>query len=230
MTQGIGQDGSGEFIRKVLNIFDEHQSRENAKHVHRAMCENTRQGFWNGARPPYGYTLEVAERRGTKDKKVIVIDEAEASVVRLIYAMASGASGRPAGVKSIANHLNERGVRRRGRKFSTGNIHQTLTCSTYHGKHFFNRRDTRNKVAHPPSQWVVLDVPAIIDEVTFNAVQGLLQSRSPRRMPPRVANGPTFLAGLARCGYCDSALIQNTGKGGAYRYYCCSRNVRRQII
>ena len=50
ITQDVGQDGSGEFIRKVLNIFDEHQSRENAKHVHRAMCENTRQGFGMG--PP----------------------------------------------------------------------------------------------------------------------------------------------------------------------------------
>jgi site-specific DNA recombinase len=51
ITQDIGQDASGEFIRKVLNVFDEHQSRENAKHVHRAMLENARQGFWNGSRP-----------------------------------------------------------------------------------------------------------------------------------------------------------------------------------
>lgn len=226
ITQDIGQEGSGEFIPKMLNIFDEHQSRENAKHVHRAMCENTRQGFWNGAAPPFGYGLRVAERRGTKDKKVLVLDEAEASVVRLIYGMASGKSGRPVGVKAIAVHLNERGIRRRGRKFSAGNIHQTLTCSTYHGQHFFNRRDSRNKVPHPPSQWVALGVPAIIDEMTFNAVQGLMQSRSPMRMPPRVANSPTFLAGIARCGYCDSAMIQNTGKGGTYRYYCCSRKLK----
>ena len=226
ITQDIGQEGTGEFIRKMLNVFDEHQSCENAKHVHRAMCENTRQGFWNGAAPPYGYALMVAERRGTKDKKVVVLDEAEATVVRLIYDMASGKTGRPVGVKAIAVYLNERGIRRRGRKFSTGNIHQTLTCSTYHGKHFFNRRDTRNKVPHPPSQWVALEVPAIIDEMTFNAVQGLLHSRSPSRMPPRVANGPTFLAGIARCGYCDSAMIQNTGKGGTYRYYCCSRKLK----
>jgi hypothetical protein len=39
---------------------------------------------------------------------------------------------------------------------------------------------------------------AIIDESAFNKAQGQLQSRAPKRMPPRVANGPTFLAGLAR--------------------------------
>ena len=229
ITQDIGQDASGEFIRKVLNVFDEHQSHENAKHVHRAMCENTRQGFWNGSTPPYGYGLVVAERRGTKDKKVLVIDESEASVVRMIFAMAIGTNGRPVGVKAIASYLNERDIRRKGRKFSTGNVYQTLTSTAYHGLHYFNRRDSRNQVARPPSQWVELAVPAIIDEQTFNAVQGLLQSRNPKRMPPRVANGPTFLAGIARCGYCDSAMIQNTGKGGAYRYYCCSRKLKEGV-
>src|SRR5262249_33213268 len=73
------------------------------------------------------------------------------------------------------------------------------------------------------SQWVELRVPPIIDEQTFTAVQALLQSRNPKRVPPRVVNGPTLLAGVARCGHCGAALIQNTGKGGLYRYYCCSR-------
>ena len=43
------------------------------------------------------------------------------------------------------------------------------------------------------------------------------------------AAGPTFLAGAARCGYCGAALIQNTGKGGAYRYYCCSRKLKEGV-
>jgi site-specific DNA recombinase len=45
--------------------------------------------------------------------------------------------------------------------------------------------------------------------------------------PPRVVNGPTFLAGIARCGYCGAAMIQNTGKGGLYRYYCCSSKLKK---
>ncbi len=58
ITQDVGQDGNGEF-RKVRDIFDDHQSRENGRQVHRAMCENTRQGFWNGSDAPYGYRTEV---------------------------------------------------------------------------------------------------------------------------------------------------------------------------
>jgi len=226
ITQAVSSDPSGEMYRKLLNVFDEHQSRENAKHVHRAMCENARKGFWNGSHAPYGYDVEVAERRGNKDKKILAINEDEASTVRHIFGMATGSTGHPVGVKAIASHLNERGILRRGRRFSTGSIHDILTATTYYGRHYFNRTDSRNGTPRPPSQWVPFDVPAIIDEETFNTAQALLRSRNPKRMPPRVANGPTLLAGLARCGHCGAALIQNTGKGGRYRYYTCSRKLK----
>lgn len=226
ITQDIGTDTSGEIVRKILNVFDEHQSRENAKHVHRAMMENTRQGFWNGSRPPFGYLVETKERRGNKDKKILVINEEEACIVRKMFCLAVGMEGRPMGIKAIASYFNERGITRRGRRFSTGGVYDLLTSSTYHGLHYFNRRDSRNGKPRPPSQWVELRVPPIIDEQIFTAVQALLQSRNPKRVPPRVVNGPTLLAGVARCGHCGAALIQNTGKGGLYRYYCCSRKLR----
>ena len=230
ITQDIGQDASGEFIRKVLNVFDEHQSRENAKHVHRSMLENARQGFWNGSRPPFGYATSVAERRGNKDKKVLVVVEEEARVVRQIFELAIGANGRPLGVKAIATHLNERGIRRRGVRFSTGSVYDILTSTTYTGTHYFNRTDTRERRPRPPSQWISLNVPALIEEPTFNAVQALLHSRAPSQVAPRVVNGPTLLTGLARCGYCGAALSMNTGKGGAYHYYCCSRKPREGAL
>jgi hypothetical protein len=102
-----------------------------------------------------------------------------------------------------------------------------LTASTYYGQHYFNRRDSRTGEPRPPSQWVGVQVPSIIDETTFNEVQALLQSRNPKRTPPRVVNGPTFLAGLARCGYCGAAMIQNTGKSELYRCYCCSAKLKK---
>src|SRR5690606_22946628 len=122
ITQDIGQDAGGEFIRKVLNVFDEHQSRENAKHVHRAMLENARQGFWNGSVPPFGYRTEITDRRGNRDKKVLVVNDEEARTIRLMFALATGVQGRPMGVKAIATHLNERGITRRGRRFATGGV------------------------------------------------------------------------------------------------------------
>src|ERR1700741_5300784 len=71
-------------MRKVIALFDEYQSKENAKHVIRSMKENARQGFWNGATAPLGYRLVEAERRGTKVKKRLDVDPVEAECVRLI--------------------------------------------------------------------------------------------------------------------------------------------------
>ena len=233
ITQDFGQDGSAEFIKTILHAFDEHQSRETAKHVSRAMIENARQGFWNGNLPPFGYTLEIKERRGNKDKKVLVVDEVESVVVRMIFDFALGRSGRPLGVKKIAVHLNERGYLKRGHRWSVGSVHKTLTYSTYCGKHLFNRRDTRKDRARPPSEWVTVDVPAIVDESIFNAVGALLHERSPVKIPPRVVNSPTLLAGIACCGHCGSALIKNTGRGKsgeAYTYYVCSKRQKEGTL
>ena len=46
---------------------------------------------------------------------------------------------------------------------------------------------------------------------------------------PTFVSGPTMLAGIAKCGHaeCGHALTIATGKGGRYRYYRCSRNLRR---
>ncbi len=56
-----------------------------------------------------------------------------------------------------------------------------------------------------------------------------MQSRAPKRTPPRVANGPTLLAGVIRCGYCGAAMIQNADKGGAYRYSRCSWKLKEGV-
>jgi site-specific DNA recombinase len=76
ITQPVGDENEPvhAMMRKVIALFDEYQSKENAKHVIRSMKENARQGFWNGATAPLGYKLVEAEKRGTKIKKKLDID------------------------------------------------------------------------------------------------------------------------------------------------------------
>jgi site-specific DNA recombinase len=86
------------------------------------MMENARQGFWNGAVPPFGYATMIKERRGNKDKKVLVINDDEAATVRLVFGLCLGIDGPPLGVKGIATYLNGRSITRRGRRFGTGSL------------------------------------------------------------------------------------------------------------
>ena len=54
ITQPVGDESEPvqAMMRKVIALFDEYQSKENAKHVIRSMKENARQGFWNGSMAP----------------------------------------------------------------------------------------------------------------------------------------------------------------------------------
>lgn len=221
ITQELGDDPIHDMMRRIMALFDEYQSKENGKHVSRALKENARKGFWNGSRPPIGYRTVAAETRGTKVKKVLEIDPLHADTVRLMYRLAlqgDGTSGQM-GIKAIVSYLNGRRIfTRDGGRWGIGQVHRILTRRTYIGEHEFNRKDKDGK-KKPVSEMVVIAVPPLIDRQTFDAVQALLKSRNPKVMPARVVSGPTLLTGLIHCGKCGGAMTIRTGKGGRYRYY-----------
>ncbi|UCI19921.1 recombinase family protein [Mesorhizobium sp. B2-1-8] len=233
ITQEMGDDPMHVMMRQIMALFDEYQSKENAKHVLRAMNENARQGFWNGALPPIGYRIVAAEQRGSKTKKKLEVDPLHAESVRLIYRLflqGNGISG-PMGVKSIACHLNEnRLFTRDGGLWGLAQIHAVLTRTTYIGEHRFNTRSFKGRAKKPDDEVVVMAVPAIIERKTFDAVQARLKSRHPMVTPPRVTTSPVLLTGICFCAKCGGAMTLRTGKGCTgtmYRYYTCSTRARQ---
>ncbi|PZU59380.1 MAG: recombinase family protein [Sphingobium sp.] len=229
ITQEMGDDPMHVMMRQIMALFDEYQSKENAKHVLRALKENARQGFWNGSLPPIGYRVVDAEQRGAKMKKKLEIDPIHADTVRLAFKLAlegDGTSG-PMGVKSITKHLNERRIfTRDGGRWGIGTVHRMLTRPTYIGRHEFNKRG-KSKELKPSEEVIAVEVPAIIDQATFDAVQAHFKARNPKVAHPQVVGGPTLLTGLIHCGKCGGAMTIRTGKGGRYRYYTCSMKARQ---
>ncbi len=229
ITQEMGDDPMHVMMRQIMALFDEYQSKENAKHVLRALKENARQGFWNGSLPPIGYRVVDAEQRGTKMKKKLEIDPLHADTVRLIFRLASegdGTSG-PMGVKNIVSYLNRhRMFTRSGGRWGIGQLHRVLTCRTYIGEHRFNRRSKKGEVK-PEEEVVTVAVPPLIDLEIFEAVQRRLQVNNPKVTSPRVVSGPNLLTGICYCGNCGGAMTLRTGKNGRYRYYACSIRARQ---
>ena len=233
ITQEMGDDPMHVMMRQIMALFDEYQSKENAKHVLRAMKENARQGFWNGALPPVGYRIVAAEQRGSKTKKKLEIDPLHADTVRMIYRLfleGDGATG-PMGVKAIACYLNEhRFFTRDGGRWGLAQIHTILTRTTYIGEHRFNTRSHKDRVKKEESEVAIMAVPPLIDRETFDAVQARLKSRQPMVTPARVTSGPTLLTGICFCAKCGGAMTLRTGKGSTgalYRYYTCSTKARQ---
>ena len=143
ITQEMGDDPMHVMMRQIMALFDEYQSKENAKHVLRALKENARQGFWNGSLPPIGYRVVAAEQRGAKIKKKLEIDPLHAETVRLIYRLALGGRRhlRPDGRQEHRRHLNRHRIfTRDGGRWGIGQVHRILTRTTYIGRHEFNKR------------------------------------------------------------------------------------------
>jgi site-specific DNA recombinase len=235
ITQPVGDENEPvhAMMRKVIALFDEYQSRENAKHVIRSMKENARQGFWNGSTVPLGYRLVEVERRGTKIKKKLDVDPVEAEYIRLIYNLylyGDGTSGA-LGIKEVVKWLNRKGYRtRRGQTFGVSAVHKILTNTIYIGECRFNVTSSRTRQHKPDDEVVKVAVPAIVQPYLFEQIQAQLRARSPRVVAPRLTTGPILLTGLAVCATCDGAMTLRTGTsstGKVHRYYTCSTCARK---
>lgn len=229
ITQETNDDPMGDMFRKMVAIFDEHQSRENAKHTLRAMKENARQGFWNGAVPPYGYRTYAAEKRGEKQKKRLEPDPKEAEIVRQMFRLYVNGDGTtaPIGVKAIASYLNGKGYRQRqGRLFNNKFVQEALRETAYVGTYYFNRFDSKTRQRKPEAERIPMPCPAIVDQADFDAAQSLLDSRNIRRTPGRSVNNPILLSGMVKCAHCGGTMSLRTGKSGKYRYYACLKQTK----
>lgn len=230
ITQEVNDSSTeGQFTRQIMQLMDEYQSKEIAKHTLRAMEENARQGFWNGSHAPFGFKVVDAEKRGHKTKKKLAIHNGEAATVRDVFRLYLSGTGRsgPMGIKNIVTHLNGRSRRQRnGKPFGIQFVHKVLRNTAYIGTHYFNRKDSKGKQQKARDKWIGISCPPLIDRAAFQAVQKRLSERNPKKNPTRTVTNAILLSGLVKCGSCGGAMTLRAGKSGRYRYYACSGRAR----
>ena len=225
ITQQTGDDSAGEMMRRIINTFDEYNSKENSKHTSRAMKENARQGYFNGSKPPFGYIAASTETDGShgRKKKKLEINEAEAGIVRMIYDLyLQGHQGKVMGIKEICKHLTDKGLLMRGKPWGIQKVHKILSDTLYMGIYYFNVIDSKARQKRPPTEWVRTNIPVIIDAARFEQVRAKRELRAPAQTSPRITSSPTLLTGLLKCGVCGGSMTLVTGKSGRYKYYKCT--------
>ncbi len=234
LTQTFANDTGGFIAETTTAVFDEYHSRRTSADVTRTMTEMAAAGYYPGGVLPLGYKAVAAP--DNRRRKVIVIDELEASVVRMIFqwALYGDKHNAPMGTDAIRRRLNEGGYRTRvGSLFGKQTIHNILTNSIYAGSKIFNANPQRKEWEKAPAERVIIPVPAIISPDEFERLQSLLRLKDPRQGTAKVLSSPMLLSGLARCGKCGSAMIIATGtsaRGPVHRYYRCNRMGRQGKI
>ena len=201
----------GWFTDSIMEIIDEHVSRQISRDTKRSMLKNAEEGYFNGGRPPFGYQ---AISEGARRK--LVPNEAETPLVLQIFRRFAGGESAIA----IARSFNKSGYSQRGAEFQSASLSNMLKNHVYIGETIYNR--TTKRMPNPPEEWIIKQThQGIIPPDVFNAVQ---QRFSPRTLPPGNPTSNFMFSGLLRCGRCGKAMvIENaTGRNKTYNYYNCS--------
>lgn len=202
-----------EATMSIFNQIHVLQTRQKTVEKLRYMA---RHGQHTGGKPALGYKVQNG---------VLVVDEAEARIVRRIFL--EYASGKT--YREIIAGLNADGLRtKRGGAFGTNSLHDLLSNERYigtliygaHAKHKSPHGEERQDAIRIPNA-----LPAIIDKDLFARVQLKMTEnrRTQAGAPQTVRNYP--LKGKVFCGECGCAMcVRRSMKN--YYYYACSDSRR----
>ncbi len=228
-----------ELLRQFRGVIAEYERAQIAERTRRGKLHRARQGAHSVlGTAPYGYRLV---RAGENIDAYLQIDPAEAQIVREIfkrYLHGGHAIGR------IARDLGAEGITtRKGlAHWDRSTVWGILRNPAYRGQAAFGRHRLTNRPTRPmratrmrgertgresarehraPEDWIMIDVPAIIEEHEFALAEERMQEN--KRFSTRNTKHHTLLQGLVICGGCGYACCRATvrRKRGATHYYRC---------
>ena len=212
-------EDSGMLLEGVFELLDEWQSNQTSKDTSRSMIRNAKRGYWNGAKPPFGYqTVAAAD---DPRRKRLQPNPAESWIAQRIFSLRADGIGS----RRIAQQLNDQNVLRRGQPWRPNAVQQLLANRACIGQIVFGRKDGRTGARKPESEWIIIDShEPIIDRDTWDSVRSAVDDaavgKTSRGGAPRSQH---VFTGLLRCGHCGGAMhIENArGRSATYNYYRC---------
>lgn len=217
---------AGWVTESVMEVFDEYLSRQIASDTKRSMVRNAEQGYFNGGRAPYGYT--VVPCPDNERRRRLQPDPEESAIVCEIF----GHKLDGLGGKTIARLLNDDGKTNRGRAWKKAAVARILSSDAVMGRMVFGRRARvgSKRIAVPRDQWLIVDShEPILEEAVWNEVQLRIERETRPSADDQVSShGDSLLTGLLWDGVNDCSMQIETATGRAgrrYRYY----NSRRAL-
>lgn len=233
VEDGIDSAGAaGKLIISVLASVAEIERANISEQTMAGRKQKARDGKWNGGFAPYGYKLVTKD--GEKSK-VLVIDDEEAELIRLIYKQYLGGMG----IGNVAKWLNDNGYKKKIRQngsvslISSAFVKGVLDNPVYSGKIAYGRRRTE-KIEGTRNEFHVVKQDgdsyklypgqheAIIDEDTWYRVQAKRMKNAFKREKTHSLEHEHILSGLVKCPRCGASMygvVNRKKKKGSDEFY-----------
>lgn len=191
----------GEAMLKIILVFAELERKMTSERVTAVMLNRARQGMWNGANIPYGYTWDA-------EKKFPAINEAEAAVVRDIFQKYTELRS----LVKVSQYLHNLGVKtKRGGHWAEATVKQMIRNPFYKGTLRYNYKSSGRGKVKPESEWIVVENshPALIAPELWQRCNDICDdnaSKNNRLAGHRVKQHFHIFASLLRCGGCGGGM------------------------
>jgi site-specific DNA recombinase len=203
-------------VEALMQSIEGWQSGEDHREVVGRLIEGRYSRARNGYVVPHGVTLYGYDKIKKDKKCYFEINEAEATVVRLIFQwyVYGDETGKKLSMLAIAERLAHMGIgTRSGKRWWRASVRGVLVNESYAGTWYYGRSSERIAVA----------IPAIVDRETWKAAQErvvyntgfALRNRKPGRY---------LMSGRVKCGDCGYKMTGQTTQSG-HGYYRCPTNL-----
>lgn len=189
----------GEAMLKIILVFAELERGMTSERVTATMINRAENGSWNGGRVPFGYTYD-------KQTQTFSFEEAEASIVKRIYALYEYNNS----VVKTSKQINDEGLRsRQGNMFSPISVWIILRNPWYKGTYRYNYHVTGTNIVKDESEWVIINDhhTPLIDPERFDWIQSILEGNARfRNLPGRSVQRTriNIFSGLLWCAECGA--------------------------
>jgi site-specific DNA recombinase len=233
----ISDDPNDQLLLQIQGAIAEYERAVLAERFRRGKLQKARDGNIISSKVPYGYRYEG--RSGAIPAR-LVIDEAEAAMVRQLYSwmLRDGLT-----IRQCMKRLNAGPwITRSGRaKWSSSVVHHILTDPVYTGTAYANRFDyaipskprrrshrgaeRTSRRLRPREQWIAIPAPPLVDQQTWDGVAAAL-ARNATLSFRRNKKNDYLLRCLLKCGNCGlgihGCVFPGHGGRAGWRYYRCA--------
>ncbi|MDB5651141.1 MAG: recombinase family protein, partial [Hyphomicrobiales bacterium] len=206
VTQSFNTTTSmGRLTLNMLLSFAQFEREVTSERIRDKIAATKKRGIWVGGVIPLGYRVQ---------KRKLLIDAAEAGIIRLIFERYLNVGSLP----SLQAELRQRGIVTRQRTLTTGRTIGGIALTNGPLAHLLRNRVYIGEINHKGASYPG-EHEAIITTELFEAVQHRLTSNLNGRRAQRVASGALLLGKI----YDDRGhrMTPSAAKKGArrYRYY-----------